>query len=417
MFGKREKPYYGWYIVVTLAFTETISWGIIFYAFSVFLTPMESELGWSRAELTGGFSLSLLVMGVMAYPVGAWIDKHGSRALMTIGSLAAGLLVIAWSMVGDRTTFYLIWAGLGVCGAAVLYEPAFTVVAQWFRQRRSTALAVVTFAAGLASTIFLPLADALLRAYGWRPAVLILGLFLALTTVPLHALMLRRSPEALNLMLDGAAPSAAVSAANLQGSVLGEALRDRLFWLLTLGFSLSFLSASAIRVHFIPFLIETGIESSTAAFATGAIGIMQVIGRVAFAPLDQRISSRVIVITVFGLQTLAMLFLLIGHAALWIGGFILLFGVSQGAATLARPSIIAELYGISHYGRISSVMFVFLTLAGTAAPVGAGLLYDRFSSYEPVLWIVLLLAFAATAVMILSRSGGREGDQPGLSRA
>jgi hypothetical protein len=91
-------PYYGWYIAVTLAITETISWDIIYYAFSVFLSPMEIDLGWSRAELTGGFALALLLIG-MALPVGAWIDQHSARFPMTIGSTVASLLVIAWSQV------------------------------------------------------------------------------------------------------------------------------------------------------------------------------------------------------------------------------------------------------------------------------------------------------------------------------
>ena len=191
---RRDKLYYGWWITFTLAITETISWGIIYYAFTVFIAPMGDDLGWSRAELTGGFSLALLVMGGMAFPVGAWIDRHGARLLMTLGSIAACLLVIAWSQVTDKTTFYLIWAGLGVCAAAVLYEPAFAVVAAWFVKKRGRALATVTFAAGLASTIFIPLSDALLHAVGWRDAILGLGIFLGVTTIPLHALLLAASP-------------------------------------------------------------------------------------------------------------------------------------------------------------------------------------------------------------------------------
>jgi len=77
--------YYGWRIVATLAVTETISWGVVYYAFSVLLAPMERDLGWSRAELTGGFSLGLLVAGAMAFPVGAWLDRRGTRLLMTGG--------------------------------------------------------------------------------------------------------------------------------------------------------------------------------------------------------------------------------------------------------------------------------------------------------------------------------------------
>jgi predicted MFS family arabinose efflux permease len=130
--------------------------------------------------------------------------------------------------------------------------------------------------------------------------------------------------------------------------------------------------------------------------------MMQVVGRVAFAPLDQRFSSRAIVVGIFALHVLALSFLLFGQSAVGIGAFILVFGASQGAVTLVRPSILAELYGVSHYGRISSVMALFLTLTSTAAPLTASLLYDQASSYQPVLWMVVILACAATGVVSLA---------------
>jgi MFS family permease len=400
---KKPRRYYGWTIAATLAITETISWGIVYYAFTVFITPMEAELGWSRAQLTGGFSIALLVMGGMAFPVGYWIDRHGPRLLMTVGSIAASLLVVAWSQVSDITIFYLIWIGLGLCAAAVLYEPAFAVVAAWFVRRRSTALAVITFAAGLASTIFVPLSDGLLNLFGWRDAILVLGLLLAVTTIPLHGLILRRRPQDMGLLPDGDDVLVTAARPVPKDLAISEALRSRFFWLMTLAFGLSYLAAQAIRVHFIPFLIDSGIDASTAALASGSIGLMQVAGRVVFAPLDSRVSGRVMVAGIFGLQAAAMFVLLLGPSLLAVGVFIVVFGTSYGAKTLARASIIAELFGTSHYGRISSVMTIFLTVAGTAAPVGAGLLYDRFGNYEPVLWLIVVLALAATSVMAFAR--------------
>lgn len=395
-----QKPFYGWYIAITLALTETISWGILYYAFSVFLAPMESDLGWSRAELTGGFSLSLLIMGGMAFPVGAWIDKHGARVLMTAGSIAASLLVIAWSQVTSLPAFYMIWAGLGVCGAAVLYEPAFAVIAQWFQRRRGSALAVITFAAGLASTIFLPLSDALLHSLGWRTAILVLGLFLAAMTIPLHALILRFKPSTLGLLPDGAAPTVTSAAtAATPGVTLREALRSRGFWLLTISFGLTALASSAIRVHLIQFLVGAGVAASTAAWTTGAIGITQVVGRIMFLPLDQRLSRQTLTIIVFVLQAISFGCLVIGQTPLFIGLFVLSFGAAQGAMTLTRPSLLAEQYGVTHYGRISSVMTIFLTLAGTSGPLGASLIYDSAGSYQPMLWLVLILAVISTVVM------------------
>ena len=68
--------YYGWRITLALAITETISWGIIYYAFSVFISPMELDTGWTRTQLTGAFSLALLLRGAMAVPVGIWIDRQ-----------------------------------------------------------------------------------------------------------------------------------------------------------------------------------------------------------------------------------------------------------------------------------------------------------------------------------------------------
>ena len=148
--------YYGWRIALALAVTETVSWGILYYAFAVFIRPMELDTGWTRTQLTGAFSLALLLRGAMAVPVGIWIDRHGARLLMSVASLLAGALVILWSQATSLPMFYLVWVGLGVCMAALFYEPAFTVIAGWFRRQRPRALALITFVAGFASTIFLP---------------------------------------------------------------------------------------------------------------------------------------------------------------------------------------------------------------------------------------------------------------------
>ena len=84
---KRTRKYYGWTIVWTLAVTETISWGILYYAFAVFLVPMQTELGWSTPEITGAYSLALLVTMILSPPLGHWLDRAGPRVPMTLGSV------------------------------------------------------------------------------------------------------------------------------------------------------------------------------------------------------------------------------------------------------------------------------------------------------------------------------------------
>ena len=132
-----SRIFYGWRIVGVLAVTETVSWGILYYAFAVFQVPMRAELGFSAAEVTGAFSVAVLATGLAAVPVGRWLDRRGARGLMTGGSVAAVLLVLAWSRVHTLLELYLVFAGIGLVSAAVLYEPAFAVMVRWSRATRT----------------------------------------------------------------------------------------------------------------------------------------------------------------------------------------------------------------------------------------------------------------------------------------
>src|SRR5881409_2709242 len=160
---------YGWAVVAGLCVTETVSWGIIYYGFPVMLRPMETELGFSRAEITGAFSAGLAIAALAGLPVGRWIDRHGARSLMTAGSILATALVVLWALSRSLTGLYGVWILMGFAMAAVLYEPAFAAIVGWFPARhRDRALLAVTIVAGFASTIFMPIEAWLLLRLGWR---------------------------------------------------------------------------------------------------------------------------------------------------------------------------------------------------------------------------------------------------------
>ena len=112
-----SRPYYGWIIVATLCVTETITWGIIYYGFPVFLSAMERDLGASRVAVTGAFSVGLAVAGLAGVPVGRWLDNRGARLLMTLGSCLTTVLAFAWSQVETVTALYAVWALMGIAMA------------------------------------------------------------------------------------------------------------------------------------------------------------------------------------------------------------------------------------------------------------------------------------------------------------
>ena len=392
----------------TVSFTEMISWGVLYYAFTVFLKPMQATLHWSTAELTGAFSLALLCSAGAALLVANFLDHHGTRWLMTAGSCIAFLLLLAWARVDNLTIFYLIWVGIGIAMAATLYDPAFALVATWFYRFRARALTILTFIAGFASVIFIPLAQWLIQMQGWRTALLTLALLLALVTVPLHALVLRRRPEDLGLVPDGSTTPALASPAHAErGKNIPRrvALRETTFWWIALAFALTMLTTGAINVHLVPYLIDRGYSGGFAASMAGLVGIMALPGRLVFAFLEEHFSRRLVIATLFFLQAVSLPALLLIHNTIGILGFVVLFGGSYGAITPGRAALVADHYGSTHYARINSVLGLFITGSRAIAPFAVGVMYDILSTYAPIFWILTIISLLATGAILLAERG------------
>jgi sugar phosphate permease len=403
---RTRRLYHGWILAVALGFTETISWGVLYYAFSVLITPTADELGWSRAEISGALSVMLVVSGVTALPVGRWLDEHGPRLLMTVGSIVAVPLVIAWSQVHDLFAFYAVWILIGIAFAAVNYGPAFATIIVWFRRHRSLALTVVTLFAGFASTIFVPLTAWLVSVQGWRLALVTLAVLLGVLTIPPHALLLRRRPADLGLGVDGDPPHVGEDDRTAMPEVsvsFGEALRHPTFAWLALAFALYGLGVG-VPVHLVAYLGDHGYPLAFAAGATGGIGAASVLGRLIFTPIERRLAPRAVSILVYAAQPLALLILLLVPSALGVIAFVVLFGASRGMETLLRSTIVAGLYGPRRIASIAAVLTLATTLTQAVGPVGLGAVYDSVRSYVPgILALVLLSCVSAVAVYLGDR--------------
>ena len=376
-----------WAIAGTLSVTETVSWGILYYAFAVFLVPMQASLGFSAAQLTGAFSVGILVSAIAGIAVGRHLDRRGPRALMTAGSVAGALLVLAWSRVESLAALYAVWAGIGAVMAAVLYEPAFTVLAKHFpaAAERRRAMTAMTLVGALASFIFLPLSQALIERLGWRDALAVLALVLAALTVPLHAAVLRPAPPA---------PPAATATT----ATAADVLRSRGFWLLSAAFFLASVAAIAMTVMAIPFLLERGYGASFAAFAVGLVGISQIPGRLLFGALGGGRSIAVVfVLVAAGIATV------VAAQATWmvVAGLVAL-GMGNGMATLARATAIADAYGAHAYGTIAGVAAALTTGARAGGPVAAAVFAAAFG-YAALLWTLAALAGLAAALATSAR--------------
>lgn len=414
--AKTGRIYYGWVILGTLAVTEITSWGILYYTFPVFLGPMSRDLGWSRVELTGAFSLALLVSGLVGVPVGQLLDRRGTRALMTVGSAAASLLMLAWAAASNLYVFYLTWIGIGVTLAAVLYEPAFAAVATWFYRYRSRALTVLTFSGGFASVVYVPLAAYLVTTLGWRTALLFLAGMLAVITILPHGLLLRRRPSDLGLSVDGELPAELsldrptvshhpVHLPQEESVTMREALHGISFWGLVTAFAFVNFAASAVSFHLIPYLTDRGYSPEFAATVLGGIGLLALPGRLIFTPLGSRVSRTYVTALLFALQGVGLIVLVTGTGSVGIWLFVVLFGAGFGALTPARAALVAERYGPLAYGSINGVVAFAVTASRALAPILVGLGATLSSGYSTVLWV--LVALSTIAIVPLCVSGRR----------
>jgi MFS family permease len=381
-------PAAGWPLVFALGVTQIIAWGSIYYGFALLLDPLQQALGAERTTIVGAFSAALLVSGVLATFVGRTIDRIGGRAVMTAGSIAGGVLLALLARVESVGALYAVWIGLGAAMAATLYEPAFAVLTQVFRAGYRRAITVLTLFGGFASTVFWPLATALIERYGWRDALLVLAALNFFVCAPLHAWLLPR----------GGRRAAPAQLADPSSRTLREVLAERSFYLLAFAFLAHALVVAAVGVHLIAMLIAKGLTPLAAAGVGAMVGPMQVLGRLAEFASSARISAVQVGRIAVLLQPLALLAFLFADGGLWmLALFALLYGAGNGALTIVRGTVPVELYGRAHYGAVTGALATPGLLARAAGPIVAAAIAALPGGYTAALWAMVALGAAAAA--------------------
>jgi MFS family permease len=385
-------------MVWAFAVSTTVAYGVLYYSFAVFVKPMELELHWNRAQTSGAFSLALIVAGLIAPLLGRAVDKRGARIVTSLGAVLAAVSVFLWSRVSSLETLYLTWAMLGVSMSATFYEPAFTVVAVWFRAGRSRALLIITLAGGLASTIFVPLSTFLLERFGWRSGIAVLAL-IQLLVAPILWLIVRHHPHDLNLEPDGLARSPQINTPMLQPPEPVQFWHSSIFWSLALGFALARMAVAALAPHLVPLLRERGYSSVFAATIAGMVGVLQLGGRLIIAPMTSRVTLTVLTAITFVIHGLGIL-LLTSSSQISVWGFVILYGSTNGAITIARASLTAELFPTRVYGLVSGAISLVVSISTSLAPFLAGVLHQKTGDYQSTLWaLVALLAVSSLTVL------------------
>jgi predicted MFS family arabinose efflux permease len=375
---------------LTLAISQLVSWGVLFYGFAVSAPDITRDTGWSEGLVSGAFALGLLIAGLGAPPTARALARFDPRLVLSTGSIVGMLGMVAFAAAPNPVVLYLAWIVIGAAMAVTLYEPAMAVVVALDPARRHRTLAVVTVAGGLASTVFAPLGGWLVGAIGWREALAVLGIGGGLFTFVLHAVVLP-SPGA---------HSVATQVAHLPAPPVDRRMRQ-------LRSAVLFEQAAMIATtaYLIALLVERGAGLSVASAALGVMGLGKVAGRLLLLGPVGRHSLTALAAIATAVQLVGLGLPLAVTSSIIVFPAMFVVGAASGATTVLRPLIVVELVGAAPFAATNARIQRASTVARAAAPLLLGVAATAFG--WPTAWAGCLIVFAVAGerYVALGRSG------------
>ncbi|MFC0242299.1 MFS transporter [Rhodopseudomonas telluris] len=378
--------------VVVLAFTQILCWGILIYPPVLTMPHLVADRGWTLAFGMAGFSLALVISGIMSPIVGGLIDRHGGNVVMAPGALVGALGMALLATTDAWPLYFLGWALLGVSMASSLYDPAFATLARLFGSSARRQITFVTFAGGFASTVGWPATHLLLEHVGWRGTFLVFAAVLAFVVAPLHGFVLPRVP------------------ARSEGPVSSnphplpqQPLRPegRPFLLLAMGFALHALILSGVTSNLLAMLERGGLSGADAVMVGALFGPAQVVARLIDFLFGGRIHPLWIARGAIALMGVAFAMLaFVGVSFAVAALFCIAFGAANGVMTIARGSLPLLMFGPEGYGRVIGRIARPALFVQASAPFVVATAVERFSD-AAVIEIGMLTALLGVGCFLL----------------
>ena len=343
-------------LVGALGIAQIVSWGTLFYAIGVLGPAMQRDLGVSQLFVFGAFTAGLLVSGALAPAAGRLVDARGGRVVLSTGSVLGALAMAILAAAPSAAVMVLGWLVAGAAMAACLYDPAFATLSQHTGERYRRAVTVLTLYGGFASTVFWPVSQLLMDAWGWRATFGIYAAMNALLCLPIHL-----------LCVPGRAVAAG-RAAPAQADPPAAHRDPRLPWI-NAAFALATFVFGVVAVHMIGLLTAAGLTASEAVGLSMLVGPMQVAGRLVELRFARRVRAVAVGFVAFALMLLALvtLFGVRGFGALAVL-FVVAYGCGNGLLTIVRGTAPAELFGREGLGALLGHLSRYASFAKALAP-------------------------------------------------
>lgn len=388
--GGKAEPAVPVRLVWALGLSQLLCWGVSYYLIGLFGEVMAADLGQGLPAIHGGFTLALVVMGLVSSAVGRAIDRQGGRAVMVAGSLLMAAGCVGLALAHGLVLYYASWVLLGLAMRMALYDAAFAALARIGGRAARKPISQITLLGGLASSVMWPVGQWLAEGLGWRGALYVYAL-LALATVPLHLVILPdRHIEP--VPADGGAPGMPAPASP------PSTLASILYALIV---ALTGMLNSGLSAHMIGMLTGLGMLPALAVWVSTLRGVGQSAARLAEIQFGKRLSAFGLAILATGLIVPCFLLPVGFGAAPAAGiGFALLFGAGNGLVTIVRGALPLALFDPARYGQIVGRLITPGFFVSALAPLLYALVIEHFGD-TAALWMSFLLALGALAAALV----------------
>jgi MFS family permease len=405
----RWPVYYGW---VNLAVAAAAMVGTLpgrTQGLGLVTEPLLRDLGLDRVTYAQINLAATLVGSLFCLGIGRLVDRVGSRLVLTGLALGLGLVVLAMSGAsGVLAMLVLITLTRGL-GQSALSVVSLTMVGKWFARRLSTAMGVYAVVMSIGFMIAFPVVGAAVLSRGWRAAWAGVGFALLLGLAPLAWLLVRRTPEAVGLAVDGdASPASDVPAEDdSSGDTLAAALRTGAFWVVALAASLYGLVASGIGLFNESILAERGFPPELYHRTLVITALVALVGNFAGGFLAERGSLRGLLVSSMALLAGALTGLPHVSTEWQVSLYAVIMGIVGGFVMVLFFSFWGRAYGRAHLGRIQGAAQILTVLASAVGPLLLAQCVALTGSYAAAFYglalTVAALAAAGTMVRIPAR--------------
>jgi MFS family permease len=396
----QQKLFYG-YIIVLIAFlVMTVNAGSR-TTFGIFLKPVLADLELTRGLISGAFSISQLITGVLSIPAGRLMDKLGPRSIITICGLFMGIGHLLMSLVTTTWQLYLFY-GLIIGIGGTVYVPLMSTVVRWFKTRRNIMTGIIGTGAAIGTLIGPLLADWLISTYDWRTSFAILGIIILIVVV-VSAQFLRTAPDRSGQFarIENAG-NELIHKLKSNDISLRKAIFTRQFWLCAIIFFVIGFCPWAILVHIAPYATDHGISATNAASIVSLIGGINIVARLIMGSIGDRFGENRAILIGFTSLVMAMIWLMFSKDLWMLYLFAVVFGFSWSAGTVGS-AMIAEIFGLRSHGAILGACNFGYSIGVAIGPLSAGYIFDLTNSYEIAFLIVIAFTILGIVVTALLR--------------